>query len=83
MKLIYSQLIDNLRGTLSTEINGKTFVFTDVTPCYMNTDAVVVHDYGNNNPIIVKDEKRIKWDREYTERLIEINRLYPPLKTLK
>ena len=86
MKLVYSQKIAELRGTLSVTRGSLNLVFTDHTPCYMQQDAVVVADMPEEEfrtLTVTKDDKRLAWDAAYVERLIEINRLYPPLATLR
>lgn len=83
MKLVYSKKIDDLRGCCETVIDGQTYVFTDTTPCYMNDDAVVIKDCGDSVVNIVKSEKRKNYDREFIERLIEINKHYPPIKSFQ
>lgn len=84
MKLVYNQTIADIRGTCSIIVDNKTYVFTDTTPCYLNIDTKIVAEIPDKpQPVIVKDEKRITWDAAYVERLIQINKDFPPIKTFK
>ena len=84
MKLVYSQLIADLRGTCSTTIGDTNYVFTDTIPCYLNTDAQIIAEIPDKpQPTIIKDPKRIAWDAAYVERLIQINKQFPPIQSFK